>query len=58
MSPYFGIVIMLAIASAFVGLTVLTSILVGPGVTTAPSTTRTSAASSRPRSRSVAGGSR
>ena len=31
MSPYFGIVVMLAIASAFVGLTVLTSILVGPG---------------------------
>ena len=31
MSPYFGIVIMLAIAAAFVGLTVLTSILVGPG---------------------------
>ena len=31
MSPYFGIVVMLAIAAAFVGLTVLTSILVGPG---------------------------
>ena len=31
MSPYLGIVIMLAIAAAFVGLTVLTSILVGPG---------------------------
>ena len=31
MSPYLGIVIMLAIASAFVGLTIMTSIMVGPG---------------------------
>ena len=31
MSPYLGIVIMLAIASAFVGLTILTSVIVGPG---------------------------
>ena len=30
-SPYFGIVILLAIASAFVALTILTSVLVGPG---------------------------
>ena len=31
MSPYVGIVILLAIASGFVGLTILTSVLVGPG---------------------------
>jgi NADH-quinone oxidoreductase subunit A len=31
MSPYVGIVILLAIASAFVGLTILTTVLVGPG---------------------------
>ena len=31
MSPYVGIVILLAIASGFVGLTVVTSLLVGPG---------------------------
>ena len=31
MSPYLGIVIMLALASAFVGLTIITSMLVGPG---------------------------
>jgi len=30
-SPYVGIVILLAIASGFVGLTVVTSLLVGPG---------------------------
>jgi NADH-quinone oxidoreductase subunit A len=30
-SPYLGIVIMLALASAFVGLTIITSMLVGPG---------------------------
>jgi NADH-quinone oxidoreductase subunit A len=30
-SPYVGIVILLAIASGFVGLTILTSVLVGPG---------------------------
>ena len=31
MSPYLGIVIMLVIASGFVGLTIITSMLVGPG---------------------------
>jgi NADH-quinone oxidoreductase subunit A len=31
MSPYVGIVILLAIASGFVGLTIVTSLLVGPG---------------------------
>ena len=31
MSPYLGIVIMLALASGFVGLTIITSMLVGPG---------------------------
>ena len=31
MSPYIGIVILLAIASGFVALTILTSVLVGPG---------------------------
>ncbi len=31
MNPYLGIVIMLALASAFVGLTIVTSMLVGPG---------------------------
>src|SRR5215203_3781717 len=31
MSPYVGIVILLAIASGFVALTILTSVLVGPG---------------------------
>jgi NADH-quinone oxidoreductase subunit A len=31
MSLYFGIVIMLIIASAFVGLTILTTMIVGPG---------------------------
>ncbi|HET9648860.1 MAG TPA: NADH-quinone oxidoreductase subunit A [Microlunatus sp.] len=31
MSLYLGIVIMLAIASAFVGLTILTTMIVGPG---------------------------
>jgi len=31
MSLYFGIVIMLIIASAFVGLTILTTLIVGPG---------------------------
>ena len=31
MSPYLGIVILLAIASGFVALTILTSVLVGPG---------------------------
>jgi NADH-quinone oxidoreductase subunit A len=30
-SPYLGIVIMLVIASGFVGLTIITSMLVGPG---------------------------
>jgi NADH-quinone oxidoreductase subunit A len=30
-SPYIGIVILLAIASGFVALTILTSVLVGPG---------------------------
>jgi NADH-quinone oxidoreductase subunit A len=30
-SPYVGIVILLGIASAFVGLTILTTVLVGPG---------------------------
>jgi len=30
-SPYVGIVILLAIASGFVALTILTSVLVGPG---------------------------
>ena len=31
MSPYIGIVMMLAIAAAFVGLTILTTMIVGPG---------------------------
>ena len=31
MSPYFGIVVLLAIASGFVALTIVTSMLVGPG---------------------------
>ncbi len=31
MSPYLGIVILLAIAAGFVALTILTSVLVGPG---------------------------
>ena len=31
MSPYVGIVILLVIASGFVALTILTSVLVGPG---------------------------
>jgi NADH-quinone oxidoreductase subunit A len=30
-SPYIGIVMMLAIAAAFVGLTILTTMIVGPG---------------------------
>jgi NADH-quinone oxidoreductase subunit A len=31
MSPYLGIVIMLTLAAGFVGLTIITSMLVGPG---------------------------
>ena len=31
MNPYLGIVILLAIAAGFVGLTIVTSLLVGPG---------------------------
>jgi NADH-quinone oxidoreductase subunit A len=31
LSPYIGIVILLVIASGFVGLTILTTVLVGPG---------------------------
>lgn len=31
MNPYVGIVILLAVAAGFVGLTIVTSLLVGPG---------------------------
>ena len=56
MSPYVGIVILLAIASGFVGLTISPACWWGPAGTTGPSTTRTSAASSPRRNLSAAAG--
>ena len=58
MNPYLGIVMLLGLAAGFVTLTIITSMLVGPGRYNRASTTHTSAASNRLHSRSGAADSR